>query len=350
MDDHTPQDSHSTSGQSSDALNPGIIFDTLNAHQKSAALRGAIELDLFSQIANGHATAEALAEKCRAAVRAMRILCDFLTVHGFLTKQDGQYGLTPPSAEFLDRASPKYMGSIARFINSPDQLDAVRDVAELVRRGTTLLNDQGTTSQEYEGWVDFARCMAPMMAPAAAFLGELAAGWNNGPIRVLDIAAGHGLFGLSIAQRNPQAEIVALDWGPVLEVAAENAAQAGLQDRYTLMPGDALQIDYGSGFDLVLLTNFLHHFDQPTCVGVMQKIAACLNDEGRVFTLEFVPDEDRISPPPAATFAFTMLASTPAGDAYTLSEYESMWQQAGLQTITMQDVPDTSQRVIVSGK
>ena len=67
----------------------------------------------------------------------------------------------------------------------------------------------------------------------------------SGPMKVLDIAAGHGAFGIAIAQRNPNAQIVAVDWPNVLQVARENAAAAGLQDRHHSLPGDAFRVDYG---------------------------------------------------------------------------------------------------------
>ena len=87
-----------------------------------------------------------------------------------------------------------------------------------------------------------------------------------GPVRVLDIAAGHGLFGIEVAKQNPQAASSALDWAPVLEVAKANARKAGVGDRYQTLPGSAFDVDYGGPYDIVLLTNFLHHFDPPTCV------------------------------------------------------------------------------------
>src|SRR5262245_5923418 len=106
--------------------NPGMIFDTLNAYQRTAALRGAIDLDLFSALARGHRTAAALAQQCRTDARGTRILCDYLVVIGFLTKQENEYALTPTSAVFLDRQAPAYMGGIARFINSAHLQDAFR--------------------------------------------------------------------------------------------------------------------------------------------------------------------------------------------------------------------------------
>lgn len=330
------------------APNPALIFETLNAFQKSAALHGAIELDLFTGIARGHATPTALAAWCEGDARAVRILCDYLVVHQFLAKRGQSYALTPTSAAFLDRESAHYMGSIARFVHSEGMIGAFRNVAQLVRRGTTLLGDHGTTATEYDGWVDFAHCMTPLMMPAAEFLGQLSAEMISGPVRVLDIAAGHGMFGIRVAQRNPQASIVALDWEPVLRVAWQNAQFAGVDSRYKLLAGDAMKVDFDGRYGLVLVTNFLHHFDMPTCVSVMRKIRESLTDDGVVLTLEFVPNEDRVSPPAAAAFGFTMLGTTPAGDAYTYAEYVEMWKQAGLERHELRDVPNSVQRVIVS--
>lgn len=340
--------SHSPAPSSHDAPNPGLIFDTLNAFQRSSALRGAIELDLFTAVAQGHATAETLARQCGADPRATRILCDFLVVMGFLTKSGEEYGLTPTAATFLDRRSPAYLGGTARFVMGPHLVDAFRDVETLVRRGSTLLHGAGTVEPEYDGWVEFARSMAPMMRPPAEFIGRLVAERAAGPRRVLDVAAGHGLFGVSVARHNPAASIVALDWGKVLEVAAENARLAEVHDRYELLPGDAFSTDFGAPFDVVLLTNFLHHFDRPTCVQLMRKVAASLAEGGFVVTLEFIPNEDRVSPPTAASFSFTMLGTTPAGDAYTFAEYRSMWTEAGLDDHELLDVAHSPQRLVVS--
>lgn len=147
---------------------------------------------------------------------------------------------------------------------------------------------------------------------------------------MLDVAAGHGRWGIAVARRNPRARLTALDWSAVLDVAAENAAAFGLADRFTRLPGDAFAVELGHGRDLVLVPNFLHHFDADTCVGFLKRVRAALAPGGRVAIVDFMPNDDRVSPPEPASFAFTMLATTAAGDAYTAAEYRAMLRAAGL--------------------
>lgn len=329
--------------------NPSLVFETLNAYQRTGALKAAIELQLFTKLSGGSRTVTQLAALCDANERGIRILCDYLTVIGFLEKSGNEYRLTPTSAAFLDENSPKYMGSAARFVASEHMIETYHDVAGAVRKGGTLLPEGGSTKLNYEPWIDFAESMGPMMMPAAAVIAELVAHrYPDGPVRVLDIAASHGLFGLSIAGKLPAAEIVAQDFEPVLEVARRNVEAAGVIHRYSFLPGDVMSIDVGSKYDCILLTNFLHHFSSEACESLLRKLRAALNPGGTVISLEFVPDEDRITPVTPATFALTMLVSTDQGDAYTFDDYQRMFQTAGFADNEMVDVPRTPSRLIVS--
>jgi len=166
-------------------------------------------------------------------------------------------------------------------------------------------------------------------------------------MRVLDIAAGHGLFGIEIAKQNPNAHVTGLDWAPVLRVALDNARRAGVHDRYGMLPGSAFEVDFRGPYDVVLLTNFLHHFDTDTCISLLKKVHASLKPGGTVATLEFVPNEDRVSPPIPAAFAMTMLITTTSGDAYTFSELFDMKKKAGFRDITAHPIPMSPHTIVL---
>jgi ubiquinone/menaquinone biosynthesis C-methylase UbiE len=316
----------------SEGPSPDLFFDTVQAYQRTAALRAAIELRLFTAIGDGASSVAQIAGACRTSVRGTRILCDFLTIYGFLTKHGDTYQLTPDSSVFLTTRSPAYLGGIVEFMCSPEIIRNFDGLADTVRAGT-VPPAANTVADENPVWETFARAMVPMMMPSAQAIVDVLGLDRAGAIRVLDIAAGHGMFGVVIAQRNPQAEVVAVDWKGVLEVASDHARQMGVADRHRTIPGDAFKVEWGDGFDLALLTNFLHHFDPPTCTSLLAKVGRSLKPGGRVAILEFVPNEDRVTPPMPASFAMQMLAGTEAGDAYTFRELREMLETTGFTAV-----------------
>jgi ubiquinone/menaquinone biosynthesis C-methylase UbiE len=338
------------SSPSTQQPSPLLFFQTINAYQQTEALKAAIELEIFTAIGEGNQTAADIARRCDASERGTRILCDFLCVMHFLNKDANHYSLTADAATFLDKRSPAYLGGVTEFISSPTLMEGFKNFAEVVRRGGTLMTEGGTVAPDNPIWVKFARGMAPMMAMPAQLMAKLVDPNANSKLKILDIAAGHGLYGIEFAKNNPQAEVVALDWAGVLEVAKENAQAAGVADRFSVIPGSAFDVDYGSGYDLVLLTNFLHHFDPPTNEKLLRKVHAALADGGRAVTLEFVPNDDRISPPEAAVFSVTMLGSTPSGDAYTFAELERMFANAGFAGSELHQLPPSIESVVISRK
>jgi ubiquinone/menaquinone biosynthesis C-methylase UbiE len=339
----------STTKASDAAPSPLLVFETLNAYQRTAALRAAIALELFTAIGQGRSAVVELARRIGASEKGTRVLCDMLVVIGFLTKAGTQYSLTADSAVFLDKRSPAYIGTAADFLGRLAQEGGYfQDLAAAVRKGGTTVSQEGTMEPEHPIWVTFARSMAPMMAMPAELLAGLLGAADSAPTRVLDIAAGHGLFGIAFARQNPNATVTAVDWKPVLEVAQENAVKAGVQDRYRTVAGSAFDVSLDADYDVVLLTNFLHHFDPPTCERLLRRLHAALRPGGKAVALEFIPNEDRVSPPPDATFSLIMLATTANGDAYTFSELDQMFRNAGFARSELKELSPTPQRVVVA--
>lgn len=347
MDSTTQPQSTAIGTKAPVAPSPILFFETIRAFQQSVALKAAIDIDLFTAIAEGASTVSAIALRCSASERGVRIVADYLAALGFLTKEDGRYALTNDSFMFLNRRSPAYVGSAANFLFDPDMLALHRDFTTVVREGTS---PAPSLEPENPMWVNFARSMAPLMAMPAQLVADLLGVSAAGHLRVLDIAAGHGLFGIAVARQNLKAEITAVDWKPVLEVAKENAGAAGVTDRYRTIGGDALSVDLGSGYDLALVTNFLHHFDEPTIVSFMKKIHGTLREGGRAAALEFVPNEERTEPKPAVAFSLTMLAVTPHGDAYTARQLGRMFEAAGFRDVRFQALEPTFQTLVTAAK
>ena len=303
---------------------------------------------MFTAIGAGFETAEALAARCHASVKGIRILCDFLVIHQFLTKQGDRYGLAPDAATFLDKNSRMYVGGIVGFLLLPQMTQAFDNLTAVVRKGGTVMNTGGTMAYEHPVWKDFARSMVPLMIPPAEGIAELVKASQGTPMKVLDLAAGHGIFGITIARHNPNAQIHAVDWAPVLEIPREHATAAGVADRWHANEGSAFEVEFGGNYDVVLVTNFHHHFLPPTIETLMRKVHGALKPEGLAVTLEFVPNDDRVTPPDSASFSLMMLGTTEEGDAYTFAEYQSMYQNSGFAHNELHRLENSAESVIVS--
>lgn len=325
-----------------------LMWDTFTGYQRTAALKAAIELDVFTQIGAGATTTDALAARCQASPRGLRALLNHLVMDGFLTRSGDDYGLAATAAAFLSRSSPGYLGSAIGFVASPTVVEGFSRLSDAVRRGSTAVPDDASLAPEHPMWVEFARAMVPIASLTAALVANVLDVEHAPAWKVLDVAAGHGMFGITLARLNPGVQVTAVDWKNVLAVAQEHAQAAGVAARVRLLPGSAFDVPFGDGYDVVLLPNILHHFDPPTCERLLTKVRRALAPGGRVVIVEFVPDDDRSGPPEAVRFALSMLAGTPAGDAYTFAEYQTMLGHAGFARATLHDLPPSPVRAVIA--
>jgi ubiquinone/menaquinone biosynthesis C-methylase UbiE len=328
---------------------PQLFFETVNGFQRTEALKAAIELEVFAAIGENNNTPAAIAQRCSASERGIRILCDYLTIHGFLSKTAQGYQMTPDSAMFLDKRSPAYVGGAIRFLLSPRSREAFGTLTDAVRKGGTAL-EHHSLEPEHPMWIDFARGMAPLMKMPAEALARFLRADQQNPWRVLGLAVGHGMYEITLAVHNRKAQVYVVDWPNVLTVARENAEAAGISDRYHTIPGSAFDVNYGTDYDVAVITNFIHHFEPATCEMLLRKVHAALKPGGRVVILDFVPNEDRVSPAMPAGFSLTMLAGTPSGDAYTFSQYQTMLKNAGYSSSELHPLIPNFSSVVVAYK
>lgn len=321
-------------------------MEAINGIQKAAVARAAVELDVFTLLARGHNTVESLAIATGCAPKGIRVLMDALTVLEMVDKQNGAYRLTPDSAVFLNRDSPEFMADSILFTHSDFVQRAFQSFTEAVRIGGAAVDAEGTVGAGHPVWIQYARGMMALARPQARTVVELAPAAH----RILDIATGHGLFGILLLQAHPEATCLAVDWENVLPSALENARAAGVDGRFQTLAGSAFEVDFGTGYDTVLLPNFLHHFQPAACVRLLRRLAEAMVPGGRLFIIAPIPNEDRVSPSAPAWFATMMLATTPSGDAYTESEYATLLREAGFGEPELHPVPGSARSVLVSVK
>lgn len=326
---------------------PERFLDALAGFQRTSVVCTALDLDVFTAVGAGAHTVPALARACSASPRGIRALADYLVTLGLLTKKGNEYDLPPDSAMYLDRKSPEFLGEAARFLASTTVISGFAQSAAAVRDGGTGAGFD-SMAPEHPVWVEYARAMAPLFRGPSKAVAELLANDPRPIHRALDLAAGHGLFGVALAHRAPGSEVTVLDWPSVLPIAQEHARRAGVADRFHVRAGSAFELPFGPGWDVIFLANFLHHFDVERCTGLLRKVYEALVPQGRAVIVEFIPNEDRVTPPSVAQFAMTMLSTTREGDLYTFAELEAMLRDAGFGRVERHSLPGTPQRALVA--
>ena len=147
---------------------------------------------------------------------------------------------------FLDKRSPAYLGGAIEFLLSPMLTDGFNDLAAAVRKGGAVISEEGVVAPEHPIWVKFARAMAPMMAMPSQLMAKLADERADRNLKILDIAAGHGLYGIAFAKNIRRRRSSRWIGRPCWEVAKENARNAAVSDRYSTIEGSAFDVEYGS--------------------------------------------------------------------------------------------------------
>ncbi|MCC7537713.1 MAG: methyltransferase domain-containing protein, partial [Deltaproteobacteria bacterium] len=300
---------------------PEHLMQLMQGVQASGIYKAAVELDVFSKIAAGAKTAPELARAIECPERSTRILLDAAAALGLLAKSGGTYALTPATETFLVRGKPTFMGDLVNVFSNPMMWSASHRLADAVRADGTVL-DQHAETPEHSFWEQFARSTAAIAMPAAMAMEGMLDDWlgRRERVRVLDVAAGSGLYGFTLARR-PNVELTSLDWPNVLEETKRWGARLGLDaSRVRYLPGNLFEVDYGGPYDLVLMSHVYHHFDEPTCAGLTKRVAAALAPGGRLAIHDFLYDPE-LRNPMGALFAATMLMWTRSGGTYGAHQY-----------------------------
>jgi 2-polyprenyl-3-methyl-5-hydroxy-6-metoxy-1,4-benzoquinol methylase len=309
---------------------PEALMQLMQGVQVSGIFKAAIDLGVYSKIAEGAATAPAIAKAVDCPERSTRILLDAMATLGLVTKSGTSYALTPVTEQFLVRGKPTYMGDLTQIFGSAMLWPATQKLAEAVKNDGTTLPEHAETPR-HSFWETFARSTAALAGPAASALDGLLGKWFEGKdkVRVLDVAAGSGLYGFTLASR-PNVHLTALDWPNVLVETKEWAKRVHVDPgRVRYIEGNLFEVDFQGPYDLILMSHVYHHFDAATCASLTKKAAGALAPGGRLAVQDFLYDAD-LKNPMGALFAVTMLMWSRKGETYSADDFTKWFKAAGL--------------------
>lgn len=303
---------------------------------------------LFDQLEAGPKTAEELANTAAISLRGARAVANALCGFELLAKDgEGRYRLTPESAKFLVSASPAYMGAVIKH-TSVQILPRWMKLPEVVATGApeTGVNQHDVGAAFFH---EFVESLVPMSYPAAqALAAELKIAEAKGPVNVLDLAAGSGVWSIALAQASAHVRVTAVDWPEVLEVTRRVTARFGVVDRYTFLSGDLATADFGTGHNVATLGHILHSEGEERSKELLGKTYAALAPGGTIAIQEFLVDKERSKETRGLLFAINMLVATEHGDTFSFEEIAEWLQQAGFENARTLNSPGPSPLILAT--
>jgi ubiquinone/menaquinone biosynthesis C-methylase UbiE len=303
---------------------------------------------VFDSLEGDAKTTEEVAEETGASARALGILMNALVGLGLLKKdRQGKYSLTPESAAFLLSKKP---GTHAGFFGTiaPQLISRWLRLSDIVREGRPAV----AVNQETEGTEFFSQLVEniiPMSYPPAQKLGDhlkLAKAKNE--IRVLDLGAGSGIWGIALAQKSPLVRVTAVDWAGMIPTTKRITQKFGVGDRFNYVEGDMLEANFGSGYDIATLGHILHSEGEDRSRQLLRKIFRALKSAGTIAIAEWLVNDDRTKPLPSLMFAVQMLVNTEKGDAFSFNEIKNWLEEAGFKKVRKLEAPGPSPLVLAT--
>jgi ubiquinone/menaquinone biosynthesis C-methylase UbiE len=317
---------------------PDVLMQMQFAMAATRVLVVSTQLGVFTQVAEGKKSVAAIAAATAASERGTRMLLDGLCAFQLLSKKGASYELTPVSAEYLVRGSPSYMGSM---IEADRMWDSWSHLGDSVRSGKPAAH-----VEQEKGAEDFFPSLVRSLHVLNREPARKAALVLKGK-RVLDVAAGSGIWGIMYAEANPDARVTAQDFPGVLPVTREFVKKHGLEARFDYLAGDLKTTDYGKArFDLAILGNIVHSEGERSSRALFEKLFHALAPGGRLAIVDMIPNEERTAPPFPVLFALNMLLHTEEGSVYTLEEYRQWLKAAGFARVETADIGSHSPLVI----
>jgi ubiquinone/menaquinone biosynthesis C-methylase UbiE len=329
-------------------VTPERLMELGFAYAPPLIISAGVSNKVFDSLEDGAKTSEQVAKETGASARALRILMDALVGLNLLKKDRREkYSLTDESAAFLLSKKP---GTHAGFfgIIAPQLISRWLRLSDIVREGRPAV----AVNQETEGTEFFSQLVEniiPMSYPPAQKLGDhlkLAKAKNE--IRVLDLAAGSGIWGIALVQKSPRVRVTAVDWAGMIPTTKRITQKFGVGERFNYIEGDILQANFGSGYDIATLGHILHSEGEDRSRQLLKKTFRALKSGGTIAIAEWLVNDDRTKPLPSLMFAVQMLVNTEKGDTFSFNEIKNWLEEPGFRKVRKLAAPGPSPLILAT--
>jgi SAM-dependent methyltransferase len=303
---------------------------------------------VFDALDSGPKSLPELTAATGASARGLRAVANALVGINLLEKdRNGRYSLTPESAEFLVSGKPAFHGGIFHHM-SRSIIPAWLRLNDSVRSGKPAFSAANQTEQSTY-FEQFVTDLFPMNYPGARSLGEaLDLKGASTEVRVLDVGAGAGVWGIALAQQSEFVQVTAVDLPGVLSITERMTQRFGVGPRFHFVPGDIHEVSFGSGYNAATVGHILHGDGEKRSRELLRKLYAALAPGGVIAIAEFLVNEERTGPLNGLVFAVNMLAVTENGDTFSFGEIASWLADAGFTDPRTLPIPGPSPLILAT--
>ena len=328
-------------------VTPERLMQFGSAYAPPLIIGAAARNKVFDTLAGGPKTVEEVAKATGCSIRGLRAIMNALVGLDLLSKEGNKYSLTPESEAFLVSNKP---GTLAGFfpMNMRRLIPLWLKLDEIVRTGRPA----EARNQEHPGTEFFTELVENIIpasyASAQALADHLKVAEAKQPIRVLDVAAGSGIWGIVLAQKSSQVQVTAVDWAGMIPTTKQVTQKFGVADRFKFIEGDIAEADFGSGYDIATLGHILHSEGQDRSRHLLKKTFGALKPGGTIAIGDWLVNDERTEPLPALIFAVTMLVNTEEGDTFSFNEIKSWLEEAGFKNARTLEAPAPSPLILAT--
>ena len=301
----------------------GEVLADVRGFLKSRVILTAAELDLFTRLDKGQATADDLADELMCDKRCLTRLLDSLVAFKLLSKQDSLYQ-NSERGTLLSEKHPETELPMVLHLNG--LWETWGGLTETVKSGTNPKR-RPVSERGDDGLEAF---IGAMHVVGRSLSREIAQAYDLSPFqKLLDIGGATGTYIVAFLEKNPRMTAVLFDLPDVIPMAKKRLERKGLLDRVELVSGDFYTDELPKGCDLALLSAIIHQNSPQENLNLYRKIHRALVLGGKVLIRDHVMDPDRTFPPQGTLFAINMLVNTEGGDTYTFDEIKNSLEAAG---------------------
>lgn len=293
--------------------------------QQSRIILTAIELDLFSVIDKQLLPSAEVAKKIGTDERATDRLMNALTALGLLRKVHGKFYNTEAASQYLVKGKPDYMGGLHHTNN---MWETWSTLTESVKQGKSVLNRERREGKKLESFIEAMHYRAVHEAKIISLMLDL-----SNVKRMLDVGGGSGAFSFEMIHKKPDLHAVIFDVDEVITLTKKYADNSNVKQNVSFISGDYNKDNFGSGYDLILLSAIVHINSYEQNKVLIKKCSDACNPKGQIIIRDFIMSEDRITPVGGTFFALNMLVATKDGDTYTENEMREWFAFAGIKNV-----------------